>query len=240
MSLEEKKITNEQASVIQSKYNISTLVLGSNFDLVTNYLLGGQLFISANYNLANNNYNDSPETFRQNKIYERTNGYNNKLSATINYNQFITENLLGIIKFTGQLSDQNLDSSQKIYLGGAESIRAYPSSEGSGSNGYVINADLKASVIEGIKLKVFYDYGTVQQYVENVNTNTRASISGTTPNIYSLQGYGVGLESNFYGAEFNLLAAKRINNNPLRNANGTDSNGAPSRTNLWAKLSFNF
>jgi hemolysin activation/secretion protein len=240
VSLEEKKIINEQASVIQSKYNISTLVLGSNFDLVTNYLLGGQLFISGNYNLANNNYDDSPETFRQNKIYERTNGYNNKLSTTINYNQFITENLIGIIKFTGQLSDQNLDSSQKIYLGGAESIRAYPSSEGSGSNGYVINADIKASVIEGIKLKVFYDYGTVQQYVQNVNTNTRASISGATPNIYSLQGYGVGLENNFYGAEFNLFAAKRINNNPLRNANGTDSNGAPSRTILWGKLSYNF
>ncbi len=240
VSLEEKKIINEQASVIQSKYNISTLVLGSNFDLVTNYLLGGQLFISGNYNLANNNYDDSPETFRQNKIYERTNGYNNKLSTTINYNQFITENLIGIIKFTGQLSDQNLDSSQKIYLGGAESIRAYPSSEGSGSNGYVINADIKASVIEGIKLKVFYDYGTVQQYVQNVNTNTRASISGATPNIYSLQGYGLGLENNFYGAEFNLFAAKRINNNPLRNVNGTDSNGAPSRTNLWGKLSYNF
>jgi hemolysin activation/secretion protein len=175
-----------------------------------------------------------------NKIYEKTDGYSNKLSTNLNYNQFISENFTGIIKFTGQLSNRNLDSSQKIYLGGAEGVRAYPSSEGSGSNGYILNVDLKAPVIEGIKFKVFYDYATAQQYVQNVNTNTGASISGTKPNIFSLQGYGVGFDGNFYGAEFNLFAAKRINNNPLRNANDTDSNGAPPRTNLWGNFSYIF
>ena len=239
-SAEKKNFQNKSSSVVQSKYNTTTIGIGSNFDLVTNYLYGGQLFTGINYNLVNNNYDDSPQTFRQNKIYEKTDGYSNKLSTNLNYNQFISENFTGIIKFTGQLSNRNLDSSQKIYLGGAEGVRAYPSSEGSGSNGYILNVDLKAPVVESIKFKVFYDYATAQQYVQNVNTNTGASISGTKPNIFSLQGYGVGFDGNFYGAEFNLFAAKRINNNPLRNANDTDSNGAPSRTNLWGKLSYIF
>jgi hemolysin activation/secretion protein len=239
-SAEKKNFQNKSSSVIQSKYNTTTIGVGSNFDLVTNYLYGGQLSTSVNYYLANNNYDDSPQTFRQNKISERTDGYINKLSTNLNYNQFISENLTGIVKFTGQLSDRNLDSSQKIYLGGAEGVRAYPSSEGSGANGYILNVDLKASVTDGVKFKVFYDYATAQQYVENSNTSTGASISGTKPNIFSLQGYGVGFDGNFYGAEFNLFAAKRINNNPLRNTNDTDSNGAPSRTNLWGKVSYSF
>lgn len=239
-SIEKKNFQNKSSLVVQSKYNTTTIGLGSNFDLVTNYLFGGQFSTIINYYLANNNYDNSPQTFRQNKIFEKTDGYSNKLSTSLNYNQFIDQNLIGVIKFTGQLSDRNLDSSQKIYLGGAEGVRAYPSGEGSGSNGYILNADLKVPIIEGLKFKVFYDYATAQQYVHNVNTNTGASISGTKPNIFSLQGYGVGFDGSFYGAEFNIFASKRINNNPLRNDNGSDSNGAPSRTNLWGKFSYTF
>ncbi|NTW64165.1 MAG: ShlB/FhaC/HecB family hemolysin secretion/activation protein, partial [Chlorobiaceae bacterium] len=60
------------------------------------------------------------------------------------------------LSWVAQISLVNLDSSQKIYLGGPFGIRAYPIGEASGDAGQLFNIDLR------LKLPVPARYGTVQ------------------------------------------------------------------------------
>jgi len=115
-------------------------------------------------------------------------------------------------------------------------VRAYPASEGSGANGYILNIEVAKTIYESIKVKAFYDYAEAQQYV------TTAIVSGglTSPNNFSLQGYGVGLDASYAGALLNVSLAERLKNNPLRGTSGSDTNGQPKRPEFWAKISYGF
>jgi hemolysin activation/secretion protein len=76
-----------------------------------------------------------------------------------------------VIKGSGQLTDHNLDSSQKFYLGGPTGVRAYPSSEGSGSEGYLLNLELKKDLPFNLTGSIFYDEGYVRQNVDNLDAS---------------------------------------------------------------------
>jgi len=235
-SIERKDLSNEKASVNQSKYTTDSASIGSNFEMPINYLLGGQFNTGVFINSSYNDYDSSPLDFKNNKITERTDGRNNRLTANVTYQQAIVDTIDSSIRISGQLADRNLDSSQKIYLGGPSGVRAYPASEGSGANGYILNIEVAKTIYESIKVKAFYDYAEAQQYV------TTAIVSGglTSPNNFSLQGYGVGLDASYAGALLNVSLAERLKNNPLRGTSGSDTNGQPKRPEFWEKISYGF
>jgi hemolysin activation/secretion protein len=72
-----------------------------------------------------------------------TNGYFNIAQFNFQRQQFFKYNFGVNFKINGQKSDHNLDSSQKIYLGGASGVRAYPATEAGGSNGYQYSVELQ-------------------------------------------------------------------------------------------------
>ncbi|WP_397407406.1 ShlB/FhaC/HecB family hemolysin secretion/activation protein [Polaromonas sp.] len=98
----------------------------------------------------------------------RTNGSYNKLAFTATRLQRVT-NLVSLYgSISGQVASKNLDSSEKMDLGGMNGVRAYPQGEASGDQGYLVNlearlllAGLSERVPGQVHLIGFVDAGSV-------------------------------------------------------------------------------
>ena len=99
-----------------------------------------------------------------------------------------------------QAAGDNLDSSEEIYLGGANGVRAYPQGEGSGDSGYLASAELVYRTgIPHLDLSTYYDTGHVVYAHDGVD-------GGTT-----LSGWGIGVSYSRPGDYFLRLDwARRI------------------------------
>jgi hemolysin activation/secretion protein len=60
-----------------------------------------------------------------------------------------------------QKANANLDSSEGLSLGGATGVRAYPSGESSGDEGWLMQFELRAS-FDAVSPYVFYDQGKIR------------------------------------------------------------------------------
>jgi len=93
-----------------------------------------------------------------------------------------------LLSVHGQAAEKNLDASQKMSLGGAFGVRAYPQGEGFGDQGFVATAELRRvfrSPLPGLwQGNVFVDHGMIQLSKDPWATND---------NVRSLTGSGVGL-----------------------------------------------
>lgn len=138
----------------------------------------------------------------------------------------------------GQAASQNLDSSEKFYLGGAGGVRAYPESEGGGSDGVLVNLDVDR-VLSGYFLgTVFLDWGRVRQYKfnENVNGNALADV-----NLYNLKGYGVSVTAfGPWDSQVKATWAKRIGSNPNPTSEGNDQSGDLQKDRFWLSMNIPF
>lgn len=86
------------------------------------------------------------------------------------------------VKFQGQKASRNLDSSEKLFLGGANGVRAYPQGEGSGDEGFLASAELRYHTkVQGLTLSTYLDGGQV-----------RVSSDGTSGK-QTLKGWGIGI-----------------------------------------------
>ena len=116
-----------------------------------------------------------------------------------------------------QAAGDNLDSSEEIYLGGANGVRAYPQGEGSGDSGYLASAELVYRTgIPHLDLSTYYDTGHVVYAHDGAD-------GGTT-----LSGWGIGMSYSRPGDYFLRLDwARRIG--LARNA----SEEAKAKNRLW-------
>lgn len=108
-----------------------------------------------------------------------------KANISVAHKQALTENTYISLVATGQFANRNLDSSEKMLLGGPNGVRAYAQGEAAGDAGYLGTIELhrvfasqdNKRVWEGIG---FWDYGNVR-----LNKTDTAS--------ESLSGAGVGI-----------------------------------------------
>jgi hemolysin activation/secretion protein len=103
----------------------------------------------------------------------------------------ITDNLSVLLSMYGQQASKNLASAEKMSLGGANGVRAYPVGEATGDSGNEVTGEMRYiipgfKVLEGdVTVSGFYDWGQV--YVNEKPRNT------DTQNKRSISGYGVGM-----------------------------------------------
>lgn len=115
-----------------------------------------------------------------------------KVNFDVRRLQLITQDVNLLFAVSGQLADKNLSSAEKMSLGGANGVRAYPSGQAAGDQGFIFSTELRYIVpkyqLLGGDLSVsgFYDAGRVK-----VNTNPLRA--ATTPNFLGISGYGFGL-----------------------------------------------
>ncbi len=163
----------------------------------------------------------------------------NKTLINYYYSQRITEKINFKTYGLAQLSNKNLDSSEQISLGGITGVRAYPSGEASGDQGYKFAAELQTNLSEFLNYNIsgtlFYDYGRIQQYKDSSN------IILTTPNKYSLSGWGVGFDYNpNQDLSLQLVLSKTIGGNAGESSTGMDSDGRDDSSRASLLLSFDF
>lgn len=175
----DKELQNYNAGLT---YQLTDQIFGGGFSQADVVVTRGNLDLSG---LASSLTDDQASTGA------KTNGNFTKTNLQLLRIQRGTEKLSFQFLGSAQIAQKNLDSSEKFSLGGPSGVRAYPGGEASGDEGYKYSLDAKyvlatATSVGDILGSVFYDYGRVRQY------NDVGNISMSTPNIYSLSGWGIG------------------------------------------------
>lgn len=225
---------NETATGITSHYTINTLGLnlyGNLFDT-----LGGGGANSANVSLDHGqlNLNGSPNQAAD-AASANTQGSYTKLRYNLSRQQVVTPELSLLTSLSGQWASKNLDSSEKFYLGGANGVRAYPSNEGGGTSGQMLNLEARLRLPQGLLAGVFYDWGSITQSIDSAYTGAPA------PNNYSLKGYGLNLAwQASSGINIKATWAHRDGTNPNPTATGLDQDGSLDTNRWWLTASVTF
>ena len=136
---------------------------------------------------------------------------------------------------SGQWASKNLDSSEKFYLGGANGVRAYPSSEAGGALGQLLSIELRWRLTQGFNLTGFFDAGQV-----SVNANN--SFAGAPVlNDCSLKGAGLALGwQSSVGLNLKATWARRVGDNPNPTSTGNDQDGSFVKDRVWLSASLQF
>ena len=122
-----------------------------------------------------------------------TNGSFNKVSFNANYLQTFDKYFDLVVKCTGQLASRNLDGSEEIVLGGINGVRAYPTSFGSGDEGYIANLEFRYHTkVPGLTFSTYLDTGHVRVTRDSSNpsyggetaTGWGIGVTYTRPNCY--------------------------------------------------------
>jgi hemolysin activation/secretion protein len=165
----------------------------------------------------------------------KTEGVFNKVRVNGSWQQALTTQTSAFISYTGQLADKNLDSSEKMQLGGMNGVRAYPTGEGSGTDAQLIQLELRHSLSSGVNLTGFYDWGQVWlQHDPNYP-------GGPQHNRNTYRGFGASVAyTNDDGVNFKATWARKAGHNPNPTQTGNDQDGTRDRNRYWLQVTIPF
>ena len=204
-----------------NKY-IEKISTGINFNMQDNFFLGGISYGDLGVTSGSLNLRGYETDYENDQLSAKTHGKFSKINLSIGKIQQITSKDQFTLKLSGQYADTNLDGAEQFSLGGISGIRAYPSGEGAGSQGYLANIELKSYLFSKFNIFAFYDFGMVQVY-KNAYADWN-STNTTHKNKYYLKGAGLGanliVDDNF---NISYLYAKKLGNNNGKDTDGNDS-----------------
>lgn len=163
---------------------------------------GGLTSFSLTYTHGDLNIDDGPVE-RQDAFTARTQGSFNKWNPAFLRLQRLSRSFSLYARVEGQLSDNNLNSAEKFWLGGAYGVRAYPQGEAAGDQGWLANLELRYDLTPAWQLSTFLDHGEVR-----LNKDTWDS----GDNHRSLSGAGVGVNWSDYGWRVSAVSAWKLGN----------------------------
>ena len=241
-SYDKKKLYNESTGTVTSNKELDNYGLGFTLQNTDEFITAGfsQLSFTQTYGDLDLSKVASSLTSDQGAGGAKTNGSFEKSALQLLRIQRVTEKLNLQLLANAQFANKNLDSSEKLSLGGATGVRAYPSGEASGDEGRKVSIDAKYNVKSGTQFgdiiaSVFYDYGKIRQYKDTLD------ITMTTPNEYSLEGWGVALDLIAAG-KYNVKVgwADAIGGNPGKTSSGNNSDGKGDLSRYWFLASMQF
>lgn len=154
----------------------------------------------------------------------RTDGSYQKLTASLARQQALWGPLAGYARYTGQQSRRNLDSSEKLALGGPGAVRAYASGEALVDEGGILTGELRwlhDYVGGNVVVSLFYDRATGRLNVQ--------PLAGAGSNEADLVGYGLGLQWN--AGDFGLATSFAWRSKVRPTAEGGDP-----RPRVWVQV----
>jgi hemolysin activation/secretion protein len=240
---DKKYLYNTSTGSVTSDKELDNYTLGFTYQKIDQFFSGG--YTQANINFTRGDLDLSKVASSlsgdQGTSGYKTNGSFNKQNLQLSRIQQLPEKFTLNFVVDAQFVSKNLDSSEKMSLGGPTGVRAYPTGEASGDEGYRYSLDLRYKLgnvpfFGDITPLIFYDYGRIKQF-----KNTSASTTAVTNNEYSLSGYGLGLEavnSNNFSLKF--IAAHTNGGNPGASTQGNDSDGRRDDTRYWILANYNF
>jgi hemolysin activation/secretion protein len=241
LAYDQKRYRNEAAGEIQSQYTgsaFNSALSGSASQNQSSTTSGSVQFTKGTIDLSG-----STDTHRTNDSKSvQTAGNYDKLKLNISQKlDFDTKNS-GLISLQSQFASKNLDSSEKMYLGGMQGVRAYPTNEAGGSLGNLLTMEWQRQFMlhdNRWTASGFVDYG-------DVTVNRNNAYQGASPlNQYSLSGFGMWLGSSIPSNQgistFRLIWSQRLGNNPGANSTtGADQDGTLIRNRFRFSLNHAF
>ncbi|WP_116808252.1 ShlB/FhaC/HecB family hemolysin secretion/activation protein [Steroidobacter cummioxidans] len=166
----------------------------------------------------------------------RSDGSFSKVGYGLARLQRVTDRVSLFGAINGQITNHNLDSSERFILGGPTGVRAYPVGEGSGDSGWVSTLELRYDVPFSsnwgeLQLVGFADHGETKLYEKPW---TGAVYNMDSRNSYGLSGAGVGFNltaQGRYSVRFSYAAA--IGDNPGRSVTGKNADGRAQDGQFW-------
>ncbi len=202
---------------------------------------GGSNLLAATYTQGSSSLR--PESVRTDDADGvNTAGFFRKLRVSANRLQVIDAKHTAVLSFTGQFANRNLDASERLYLGGSSSVRAFPNSELGGSEGFLASLELRRDWDAQWRTSYFYDYGRLWQYKKPTRADDPSQrLLTDVANAQALDGHGVSLTYRRpSGAEFRAQVSRRLRSNPLPTQEGKDKDGTLYMNRWWFSVSVPF
>jgi hemolysin activation/secretion protein len=159
-----------------------------------------------------------------------------KLSYSLSRLQTLTAQHSLYLSLSGQQTGQVLDSSERYYIGGPTSVRAYPASELGGDSGQLLNAEWRWRLSSALLLTGFLDVGRVVSLPLGIGGDP-----GDVKTSLILRGQGLSLGWNGpQGLSTRLIWSRRIGAHPRPTLAGTDSDGTLHKNRVWVNASLPF
>lgn len=240
LALDRREYVNRMVSTdfYTSEYALHNLSLGLSGNHYDEFMGGGVTSASATFTIGRMYPGeDNPANYG---LYT-PDSYKKLVIGLSREQQLPQVNLTWLSSLSGQIASSDLDSSEKFYLGGPGGVRAYPLSQGGGSQGAVWTNELQRKLPFNLTASAFIDAGWIQQYRSSV---TYLLMKGNTnaDNIYQLFGIGLGLSYTAHGFNVSVLVARALGENPLFNSYGqqvNNDNRAPVGY-AWVKVAYQY
>lgn len=148
-----------------------------------------------------------------------------KINYSLSRQQTLTNDHSLFVGLQGQYASQSLDSSEKFYVGGSQSVRAYPLSELGGERGEVWTTEWRWRMDAAWVFTLFADMGHVMSFpATGSDQKTSLWIRGRGASV-SWQGP--------MDSMLKLTWAHRNGSNPRPTSTGSDSDGTLQLNRLW-------
>jgi hemolysin activation/secretion protein len=165
----------------------------------------------------------------------RTSGGFQKVNLSLSRTQAITDRISLFLSAEQQIANENLDSSEKVYLGGSQGVRAYPENEAGGSEGTLVTFEMRTRIAPHVSLTPFVDWGSARVNKHN------DFIGATQRNSVDLKGAGVAIDwATKMGLSMRATFARRSGDNPNASLTGEDQDGSLVENRVWLQVSMPF
>jgi len=165
----------------------------------------------------------------------KTDGVFNKIRLNGTWQQALSPKTSAFVSYSGQMADKNLDSSEKMQLGGMNGVRAYPTGEGSGTDAQLIQLELRHQLESGISMATFYDWGQVWLQ------HDPSYPGGPLNNRNTYKGFGASIGYTLdNGVSLKATWARKDGNNPNPTQTGNDQDGTRDRNRYWLQINVPF
>jgi hemolysin activation/secretion protein len=228
-ALDRKNYYNEAASIATSNKQVDVLTLALSGDRIDALGQGGYTLWGINLTSGRLDLSGNATAQNADQIGPQAEGSYHKLGYNIARLQRLSDKTTLWASISGQFANKNLDSSEKLSLGGPSGVRAYPVNEGSGDDGWLATLEVRHNLAPELQASAFYDHGSIKQS-HDANYTGAPVVNDAT-----LKGFGVGLSWSQSG-NFVIRAslARRVGDNSLASAlNGTDGDGSLRLNRFW-------
>lgn len=234
-NLDHKRLTDRTVAGETGNRVVKVANVGlSGFTTLSEDALSGLLSFGANLTAGDSDQQNAA-ALAADQAGRRTQGSFMKLGYNLGYINALSDHWTLSASLRGQRAQKNLESSERFSLGGVSGVRAYPTSEGFGDEGWLTNVNFIYRVSEQLNASVFVDSG-------EITVNHTIPAGGTaTPNRYTLSGAGLSLDWRVRStATLGMVLAAPLGNNPARDAAGNNNDGRPNKPRLWVNFSAQF
>jgi len=243
-SYDHKRLVDDVAGVTTRKRVIDVMAFSLSGDLTDHLYNFGVTAFSTTLTAGQLDLSGVPGALAVDQATAETDGSYGLLRGSVSHTRYLSNRFSLYAALQGQLPFGNLDSSEKLSLGGAASVRAYPHGEANGDAGYLLNAEVRYDLNDllpnhQLQTCLFVDHGHIW-----LHKDPWAGWQGSNPaleNNYGLSGAGIGVLLSRTGCYYVRASyGWALGNNKGRDANGKDSEGRNPAGQFWLQASYWF